>query len=242
MTFELLKSSLLRDKFGSWGEHLWKLANGIDARRVVPDRTAKQISHERTFSDDIADEAMLRAVVSYLCEQVARRLRRHRREAKTVGIKYRREDFRTFARSRTFAQPTDSTDEIFRSAAELLCGNAASPTSPGTIDRSLCRLPNRKRDAETTVAVRTARGRVLAARRRQSRRFTERPDRRRRGLPRHQPSAGSNARSSRNSNGCKSCSRLHTASRQAAARDCESSFSRSFAANRSSRSADAAIS
>jgi DNA polymerase-4 len=111
---------ILRDKFGSWGEHLWRLANGIDGRKVVTDHAAKQISHERTFAEDITDESMLRAVVSYLSEQVARRLRRHGRQAKTVGIKYRREDFQTFARSRTFTRPSDSTDEIFRSAHELL--------------------------------------------------------------------------------------------------------------------------
>lgn len=112
--------AILREKFGKWGEHLWKLANGIDARRVVPDHTAKQISHERTFTEDISDEAMLRAVVSHLSEQVARRLRRHGREARSVGIKYRREDFQTFARSRTFPRATSCTDEIFRGAAELL--------------------------------------------------------------------------------------------------------------------------
>lgn len=111
---------LLKLKFGSWGEHLWRLANGIDPRRVVPDRSAKQISHERTFADDISDETMLRAVVSYLCEQVARRLRRHERDARTVSIKYRREDFKTFARSRSMACPTNSTDEIFRCAIALL--------------------------------------------------------------------------------------------------------------------------
>ncbi len=111
---------ILKQKFGSWGEHLWRLANGIDPRKVVPDRSAKQISHERTFSEDIADEVMLRAVVSYLSEQVARRLRRHGREARTVSIKYRREDFQTFARSRTFQRPTHSTDEIFQNAADLL--------------------------------------------------------------------------------------------------------------------------
>ncbi len=116
-TFDI---SLLRQKFGSWGEHLWRLANGIDPRKVVPDRRAKQISHERTFADDIADEAMLRAVVSYLSEQVARRLRRHQRLARSVSIKYRREDFQTFARSRTLPQPTHSTDEIFRNASQLL--------------------------------------------------------------------------------------------------------------------------
>jgi DNA polymerase-4 len=111
---------ILRVKFGKWGDHLWKLANGIDARRVVPDHTAKQISHERTFSEDISDKETLRAVVSHLSEQVGRRLRRHGREARNVGIKYRREDFRTFARSRTFPRSTDCTDEIFRGAVDLL--------------------------------------------------------------------------------------------------------------------------
>jgi DNA polymerase IV len=111
---------LLRDKFGSWGDHLWNLANGIDPRKVVPDHEAKSISHERTFHDDVSDEEILRAVVSYLVEQVARRLRRHGHRAKTVGIKYRREDFQTFDRSRTFSSPTNSTDEIFRVAIELL--------------------------------------------------------------------------------------------------------------------------
>ncbi len=110
-TFDL---TLLRDKFGSWGEHLWKLANGIDARRVVPDRTAKQISHERTFSDDIADESMLEAVVSYLSEQVARRLASARAGSENGRHQVSTRRFPTFARSRTFPQPTDSTDEIFR--------------------------------------------------------------------------------------------------------------------------------
>ncbi len=111
---------LLRQKFGSWGEHLWRLANGIDARQVVPDRTAKQISHERTFAEDLSDETMLHAVVSYLGEQVARRLRTHQREARTVSIKYRRDDFQTFTRSRTLAEPTCSTDEVIRNASQLL--------------------------------------------------------------------------------------------------------------------------
>lgn len=111
---------ILKDKFGSWGEHLWKLANGIDARKVVPDRNAKQISHERTFAEDLEDRDLMRAVISHLCEQVARRLRRHQRRCKSVSIKYRREDFRTFVHSRSFPSATDSTEEIFRCASILL--------------------------------------------------------------------------------------------------------------------------
>ncbi|MDA8745849.1 DNA polymerase IV [Rubripirellula amarantea] len=110
----------LKRSFGSWGEHLWKLANGIDERKVVPDRNAKQIGHERTFHEDLTDETMLIAVVSFLSEQVSRRLRRNKRQTRCVSIKYRRDDFRTFARSETLPRATDSTDEIFRVAIALL--------------------------------------------------------------------------------------------------------------------------
>lgn len=111
---------ILKQKFGKWGEHLWRLANGLDPRPVVPDHRAKQISHERTFSADIDDEEMLRAVVSFLSQQVARRLRRHHRETRNVSIKYRREDFRTFSRARKLPRATDATDVITSVAVELL--------------------------------------------------------------------------------------------------------------------------
>ncbi|MGI9468061.1 MAG: DNA polymerase IV [Rubripirellula sp.] len=110
----------MTEKFGNWGDHLWKLANGIDPRKVVPDRTAKQISHERTFSDDIDDVNMMRAVISHLCEQVTRRLRRNGRFSRSVTVKYRCDDFRTFAKTRSFNQPTQATDLVFRAAMSLL--------------------------------------------------------------------------------------------------------------------------
>ncbi len=110
----------MRRQFGKWGEHLWNLANGNDDRRVIPDRTAQQISHERTFSEDLADQEMLAAVTSYLVEQVAARLRASGRQAKTVTLKYRREDFRTFNRSRTLPRATASTTELIVLAMTLL--------------------------------------------------------------------------------------------------------------------------
>lgn len=115
---------------GGWGEHLWRLANGVDQRRVVPDHVAKQISHERTFHEDLTDETMLRGVVSYLTEQVARRLRRNGRRAKGVSIKYRRDDFRTFTRAIMLDRPTDSTDAIFRAAESLLMQMRAREPRP----------------------------------------------------------------------------------------------------------------
>ncbi len=110
----------MQQRFGAWGEHLWRLANGIDPRGVVPDRTAKQISHERTFATDMQDEEMLQAVVSHLCEQVARRLRNQNRRSKTITLKYRREDFKTFSRSRSFQVATDSTAQMIDLSLTLL--------------------------------------------------------------------------------------------------------------------------
>ena len=39
----------LDELFGTAGEHYWRLAHGIDDRRVTPDREAKSISNETTF-------------------------------------------------------------------------------------------------------------------------------------------------------------------------------------------------
>ncbi|MEM9587582.1 MAG: DNA polymerase IV, partial [Planctomycetota bacterium] len=104
----------LQRQFGSWGDHLWRLANAIDPRQVVPDRQAKQISHERTFHYDLEDIDSMSSVVSHLSEQTSRRLRRHGRKAKSVTLKYRREDFHTFSRSQSLANPTDSTRAVFQ--------------------------------------------------------------------------------------------------------------------------------
>ncbi len=110
----------LKRRFGQWGSHLWRLANGIDPRGVVPDRVAKQIGHERTFQQDLDEDEMLHSVISHLAQQVGYRLRRSERLAGSVGLKYRSDDFRTFSRSRVLKNAADSTHTILGVAAELL--------------------------------------------------------------------------------------------------------------------------
>ncbi|MEM6777945.1 MAG: DNA polymerase IV [Planctomycetota bacterium] len=110
----------LHQCFGEWGLHLWRLANGIDPRGVIVDQVAKGIGHERTFDEDLTELEPMEAVISYLSEQVARRLRRSDRKAAMVTLKYRREDFKTFTHARTLATPTCSTREILGTAIELL--------------------------------------------------------------------------------------------------------------------------
>src|SRR5208283_2366547 len=112
---------VLQARFGSSGEHLWNLAHGRDDRPVVPEREAKSISHETTFEHDIADMDVLRAWLVDLVEQVGCRMRRHGLRGRTVHLKVRFADFSLITRSQTLPEPTDITDELWRTADELLC-------------------------------------------------------------------------------------------------------------------------
>lgn len=115
-----LPVEVLRDCFGSSGEYLWQLAQGIDDRPVVPDQEAKSISHETTFAVDVDDREILRAWLLELTEQVAQRVRRRHLRGRTVQLKVRFADFRTITRSQTLADPTDVTSELWQAAVELL--------------------------------------------------------------------------------------------------------------------------
>ncbi|MCA9041276.1 MAG: DNA polymerase IV, partial [Planctomycetaceae bacterium] len=112
--------SYMKRKFGKFGEHLWRLAHGIDERRVEPDHQAKSISHETTFATDVSDHEVLKIWLMEQTEQVARRLRRNELFGKTVNLKIRFSDFQTFTRARSLSHSTQTTQEIWEAAVELL--------------------------------------------------------------------------------------------------------------------------
>ncbi len=114
-----LPVDVLRDHFGASGDHLWELARGIDHRPVVPEQAAKSISHETTFVRDLEDSDAIRAWLLELSEQVGCRLRRHGLKGRTVNLKIRFGDFHTITRAQTLGQPTDITEVIWRTAAQM---------------------------------------------------------------------------------------------------------------------------
>ena len=61
----------LMRQFSTEGRRLWRLARGIDDRRVVADRGAKTISNETTFETDIRDFATLEKTLWRLSEKVS---------------------------------------------------------------------------------------------------------------------------------------------------------------------------
>ncbi len=109
----------LRARMGEHGEHLHTLARGIDDRPVRIDREAKSISHEHTFGVDLDNPDEVRALIARQAQDVAMRLRKHNRFARTVTIKVRFGNFETITRSHTLDHQTDETRTIHDAARSL---------------------------------------------------------------------------------------------------------------------------
>lgn len=102
------------------GEHLWRVARGIDDSPVVPSREAKSLSQERTFPRDLFDPEEIRAEIRSLALNVAERLRSHGLLAREVRIKVRWSDFSTHTRQLRLPEPTDHALLIAEAALSLL--------------------------------------------------------------------------------------------------------------------------
>jgi nucleotidyltransferase/DNA polymerase involved in DNA repair len=93
----------LHSLLGDTGLHLWKLANGIDNRPVLPDhQDNKSISEEHTFFVDTSDENEIKKIITGMADRVTMRLRESNQKARTVTMKIRFEEFETYTRRRTF--------------------------------------------------------------------------------------------------------------------------------------------
>lgn len=114
-----LTTDSMKSFFGINSEHFWRLSRGLDSRKVVPDRIAKTISHESTFSHDLRDPQAMFAWLLELTDQVARRMRRHDVRGKTVNLKIRFSDFHTITRAQTSPEPTNSTQDLERAVKEI---------------------------------------------------------------------------------------------------------------------------
>ena len=110
----------LKNRFGVFGDMLYRHASGIDNSPVTPPAEAKSISRETTFEDDTRDNAIVSATLRYLAERVGADLRELRKQAKCVSIKVRYADFTTITRQRTLSQLADVDQIIFQTGHELL--------------------------------------------------------------------------------------------------------------------------
>jgi len=160
---------VLRQRLGSAGDLLQRLARGEDDRPVEPSIEAKSIGRETTFAQDIGEADVLEAVLLSLAEEVGARLRRHGVCGRTVTLKLRFADFTTITRARTLPEPSAVAETIYPVALDLfrrvergqkvrLLGITASNLMPGRPARqlSLFDAPDGRRErlAETVDALR----------------------------------------------------------------------------------------
>lgn len=106
--------------FGTEGLRLGRLARGIDARRVTPDRPTKSISAETTLDADLADYRALEKLLWALCEKVSDRLKAAGLSGATVTLKLKDSGFHLRTRARTLPDPTALARTIFAAARDLL--------------------------------------------------------------------------------------------------------------------------
>ena len=105
------------------GAQLHELAWGTDRRAITPrrgpDEPDKSMGANETFGRDTDDRGMIRREVLRLTAKVTGRMRVAGVAGRTVTLTVRFADFTTITRSRTMAEATDVTQEIYRTAAGL---------------------------------------------------------------------------------------------------------------------------
>ena len=123
-----LDDDFLEERFGKWGLALAGKSRGEDAggwydTEIGESAGPKSISHEHTFGEDTADRDQLESTLARLCEMVARRLREHNLEARTLQLKLRYTDFTTITRAHTPPRATQLDTEMYQEIRDLFRKN-----------------------------------------------------------------------------------------------------------------------
>lgn len=105
---------------GKLGRRLAQFAIGEDDRAVQPDRPAKSISAETTFSRDTADLSALMAALEPLAARVATALDRKGLAGSAVVVKLKTAAFQIVSRSRRLQRPTQRADILLDAARPIV--------------------------------------------------------------------------------------------------------------------------
>lgn len=102
------------------GLSVWRMARGIDSRKVEPQRIRKSIGIEDTFSRDLVGLSSLQEALSGLVDKLATRMAHQGVSGRTVSVKLRDSNFTTVTKSLTLDAATQSYAVIADTARLLL--------------------------------------------------------------------------------------------------------------------------
>lgn len=106
--------------FGKSGKFYYNIVRGIDDREVKPDREAKSVSSEDTFSYDLDKGQELDDQLESITKNSYRRLINHQLFGRTITLKIKFYDFKQITRSYTAENPIKELDEILILVKKLL--------------------------------------------------------------------------------------------------------------------------
>jgi DNA polymerase IV (DinB-like DNA polymerase) len=119
---DLAKTPLqvLTEKFGKHGLWMHEAANGANQGEIIEFCEPKSISSESTFENDTDDLNEIMKTIQVLVEEVHGRISRENHLFKTVGLKIRFENFKTFTRAKSLTSYTNSKEAILDNAMLLV--------------------------------------------------------------------------------------------------------------------------
>ncbi len=110
----------LEEHFGSFGQYLWEIAQGIDEREVTPSWERKSLGEEETFERDLLDVQEIENYLRDCARNVFDQLTKEGKRARTVTLKIRYHNFRSITRRQTLDDFVGTAEEVFAVARELL--------------------------------------------------------------------------------------------------------------------------
>jgi DNA polymerase-4 len=111
----------LVEEFGqSYGSYLYEASRGIDESEIVTHWEPKSISRETTFQKDIDQWQLIAKNLVELIQGVVASMKEEGYRGRTVTVKVRFNDFKTYTRAKSLDEFTDSEPEIRRAAFDCL--------------------------------------------------------------------------------------------------------------------------
>lgn len=111
---------LIRHFGNSYGHYLYKASSGIDESPLITYWEPKSMSRETTFQTDTNSWQTVAKNLATLTKEVVDRLKQKHYTCRTITIKIRFNDFKTYTKAKTLSEFTDSTEIIRKAAFESL--------------------------------------------------------------------------------------------------------------------------
>jgi len=111
----------LVEEFGqSYGNYLYEASRGIDESEIITHWEPKSISRETTFQTDIDQWQLIAKNLVELIRDVVASMKEEGYQGRTVTVKVRFNNFKTYTRAKSLDEFTDSEPEIRRAAFDCL--------------------------------------------------------------------------------------------------------------------------